>query len=154
MIQRVQSLYLLAVTILLVLAMLLPIGYYTHVGEPLSDVLRPLGITMADGIHESTWGLFAILMVSAVVSLGTIFLFRNRMLQVRMTIFSSILLIGYYVSVGIFIFTMKSNSGAEAFRPGLALALPLVCIILNYLAFRAIYSDEIMVRAADRLRRR
>ena len=27
-----------------------------------------------------------------------------------------------------------------------------VCIILNYLAFRAIYRDEVMVKAADRLR--
>jgi hypothetical protein len=28
-----------------------------------------------------------------------------------------------------------------------------VAIILNYLAFRAIYKDEVMVKAADRLRR-
>ncbi len=153
MIQRVQSLYLLVVTVLLVLTMLLPIGYYAHAGEPFSDVLRPLGISLADGSHESTWGLFAILLVSAVVSLGTIFLFRNRMLQVRMTVFSSVLLVGYYISVGVFVFVMTGNSDAEAFRPGIALALPLVCIILNYLAFRAIYSDEVMVRAADRLRR-
>ncbi len=153
MIQRVQSLYLLAVTVLLILTMLLPIGYYTYAGEPFSDVLRPLGISLADGSHESTWGLFAILLVSAVVSLGTIFLFRNRMLQVRMTVFSSVLLVGYYVATGVFIFVMKGNSEAETFRPGVALALPLVCIVLNYLAFRAIYSDEVMVRAADRLRR-
>lgn len=152
MIQRIQSVYLFVVTVLLVVTMCLPIGYYTHLNEPLSDVFKPLGVSLAGGGFESTWGLFAILVVSAVVALCTIFLFRNRMLQVRMTIFNSVLLIGYYIAAAAFIYSMMSQSDAESFRPGFALALPLICIILNYLAFRAIYRDEVMVRAADRLR--
>ena len=82
-----------------------------------------------------------------------IFLFRNRMLQIRMTIFSSILLIGYYIAFCVFMFILKGDLDAMTFQLGWALCLPVVAIILNYLAFRAIYKDEVMVKAADRLRR-
>ena len=94
-----------------------------------------------------------ILLLSALVAFCTIFLFRNRMLQIRMTIFSSILLIGYYIAFCVFMFILKGDLDAMTFQLGWALCLPVVAIILNYLAFRAIYKDEVMVKAADRLRR-
>jgi hypothetical protein len=96
--------------------------------------------------------LFGILLLSAIIALCTIFLFRNRMLQVRMTVFGSLLLIGYYIAFFAFMFILKNDLNAMAFQLGWALCLPAVCIILNYLAFRAIYRDELMVKAADRLR--
>lgn len=151
MIQRIQSVYWLVITILLVVTMLSPVGFFTPAGGTFDDVLKPMGLTMADGGYQSTWGLFGILLLNAVVSLATIFLYRNRMLQVRMSVFSALLQIGYYIAVGVFIYMLQSDLEAT-FRPGWALALPLVCIILNYLAFRATYADEVMVRAADRLR--
>ena len=137
MIQRIQSVYLLLVTILLVVAICMPVGQFIG----------------ADGVFQSTWGLFGILLLSALVAFCTIFLFRNRMLQIRMTIFSSILLIGYYIAFCVFMFILKGDLDAMTFQLGWALCLPVVAIILNYLAFRAIYKDEVMVKAADRLRR-
>lgn len=151
MIQRIQTLYLLAVTILLVVALCLPVGQFMG-ADGATEVFKPLGISHADGTTTSTWGLFSILLLSAVVSFCTIFLFRNRMLQVRMTIFSSLLLIGYYIAFVVFMLVLKKNLAATSFQIGWALCLPAVSIILNYLAFRAIYRDELMVRAADRLR--
>ena len=140
MIQRIQSVYLLLVAILLVVALCLPVGQF--IGS----------VTLADGNFQSTWGLFGILLLSAIIALCTIFLFRNRMLQVRMTVFGSLLLIGYYIAFFAFMFILKNDLNAMAFQLGWALCLPAVCIILNYLAFRAIYRDELMVKAADRLR--
>ena len=116
------------------------------------SVFKPLGVTLADGGFRSTWGLFGILLLSAIISLCTIFLFRNRMLQVRMTIFGSLLLIGYYIAFVVFVFILKEDLNVTSFQLGWALCLPAVCIILNYLAFRSIYRDELMVKAADRLR--
>ena len=46
----------------------------------------------------------------------------------------------------------RSGSDANLFRIGWALCLPLVSIVLNVLAIRAIGRDEVMVKAADRLR--
>lgn len=152
MIQRIQSVYLLVVTILLVVAMCQPVGNFIGADGIATNVFKPLGVALADGSFHSTWGLFSILLLSAVITLCTIFLFRNRMLQVRMTIFSSILLIGYYVAFAVFMFVLQNDLDAMTFQLGWALCLPVVSIVLNYLAFRAIYRDELMVKAADRLR--
>ena len=38
----------------------------------------------------------------------------------------------------------------QGFRP--AIELPLVCLLFAYLAARAVFRDELMVRAADRIR--
>ena len=38
-------------------------------------------------IRDSPWALFVILLVVAVLAFGTIFLFKKRMLQIRLTIF-------------------------------------------------------------------
>ena len=151
MIQRIQSVYWLVITTLLVVTMLSPLGFFTEAGGAFDSVLKPLGISLADGGYESTWGLFAILLLNAVVAFATIFLYKNRMLQVRMSVFSALLQIGFYVAAGVFIYMLKDDLQAS-FRPGWALALPFICIILNYLAFRATYADEVMVRASERLR--
>lgn len=151
MIQRIQSVYLLLITILLVVAMCLPIGQFIEADNLTSHVFKPLGVTLAIGETQSTWGLFGILLLSAIINFCTIFLYNNRMLQVRMTIFSGLLLIGYYITLGFFWYVLKSEL-QTSFQLGWAMCLPLICIILDYLAFRAIYRDEVMVRAADRLR--
>lgn len=143
MIQRIQSLYLLIVTALLIAAMCLPMGY---LGE---HPFKALGIDV-NGTFQSTWGIFGILMLSALVAFATIFLYKNRMLQIRMSIFNSLLLVGYYIAFIAFYFALKSD--ANLFRIGWALCLPLVSIVLNVLAIRAIGRDEVMVKAADRLR--
>ena len=96
MIQRIQSVYLLLVAILLVVALCLPVGQFIGPDGIAANVFKPLGVTLADGNFQSTWGLFGILLLSAIIALCTIFLFRNRMLQVRMTVFGS-LFNGFYL---------------------------------------------------------
>ena len=140
MIQRIQSFYLLIVTGLLITAMCLPMGYFIDTtGE---HPFKALGIDV-NGIFQSTWGIFGILMLSALVAFATIFLYKNP-------IFNSLLLVGYYIAFIAFYFALKSD--ANLFRIGWALCLPLVSIVLNVLAIRAIGRDEVMVKAADRLR--
>ena len=128
MIQRIQSVYLLVVTILIIICLCSPVGSY--IGSDYSvSALTNLCLTMAD---------------------GTIFLFKKRMLQIRLTIFSTILLIGYYATLVTFIFMLKEES--MTFSLSWTVCLPLVAIILNWLAIRAIGKDEVLVKAYDRLR--
>ncbi|MDR0892216.1 MAG: DUF4293 domain-containing protein [Mediterranea sp.] len=148
MIQRIQSVYLLIATGLLITALCLPMGYFMDASGA-QHVFKALGAQLADG-HHNTWGLFAILLLSTIVDAFTIFAFRVRILQIRLTIFSSLLLVGYYIAFVAFFFVLKPD--ATSFRVGWALCLPLVGIILNVLALRAIGRDELMVKAADRLR--
>ena len=96
MIQRIQTVYLLTVTGLLITAMCLPMGYFTDtMGE---HPFKALGMDV-NGAFQSTWGLFGILMLSTIVAFATIFLYKNRMLQIRMSIFNSLLLVGYYILI-------------------------------------------------------
>ena len=152
MIQRIQSIYLLIVTGLLIATMCLPVGQFIASDGVTTYIFKPLGVTLTEDTFQSTWGLFGILFLSAVVAFCTIFLFRNRMLQVRMTVFNSILLIGYYAAFFVFMFMLKDDLDAMTFQLGWALCLPAISIILNYLYFRYIYRDEVLVKAADRLR--
>lgn len=150
MIQRIQTVYLLVVTILLVLCICLPVGTFIGVDYSLSE-FHNLYIQLASGEKDfAPWALFAILCVSSVLSFGTIFLFKKRMLQIRLTVFSTILLIGYYVTFITFIFMLKGDKAVFSFAwPA---CLPLVAIILNWLTIRAIGKDEVLVKAYDRLR--
>ena len=122
MIQRIQTVYLLIVAGLLITAMCMPIGYFIDTMG--EHPFKALGLEINDAF-QSTWGLFGILMLSTIV-------------------------VGYYIAALAFYFALKND--ANMFRVGWALCLPLISIILNILAVRAIGRDEVMVKAADRLR--
>ena len=149
MIQRIQSVYLLIVTILAIIGLCTPIGSY--IGSDYSvSVLTNLCLTMADGTKDyAPWALFVLLLLAAALAFGTIFLFKKRMLQIRLTIFNSILLLGYYGTLAVFIFMLKEDQAT--FTPSWTICLPLVAVILNWLAIRAIGKEEVLVKAYDRL---
>ena len=98
MIQRIQTVYLLIVAIFMVLMMSFSVGHF-YTETSVSDMTN-LAVIAPDGtMNYAPWALFAILMVVAILSLVTIFLYRKRMLQIRLTLFSSIILVGYYVTL-------------------------------------------------------
>lgn len=150
MIQRIQSVYLLVVAILLVVCLCTPVGSFIASDYSVSEFTN-LSITAPDGVKDyAPWALFAILIVVALLAFVTIFLFKNRMLQIRLTIFSTILLVGYYATLVTFIFMLKGDT--MTYSASWTVCLPLVAIILNWLAIRAIGKDEVLVKAYDRLR--
>lgn len=149
MIQRIQSLYLLIVTILMVVCMCSPIGSIIAQTNEISEISN-LCITFPDGTKDyAPWALFVILLVVAALSVLTIFLYNKRMLQIRLTIFSSVMLIGYYMALVAFIFMLAEDT---SFTPSWSICLPFAGIILNWLAIRGIGADEALIKACDRLR--
>lgn len=149
MIQRIQTIYLLAVTILMVICMCNPIGSIIAGTNEIS-AFSNLSITLPDGtVDYSPWALFAILLVVSILSFITIFLFKKRMLQIRLTIFSSVMLIGYYMALVAYIFMLAEEA---SFSPSWTICIPFIGVILNWLAIRGIGADEALVKAYDRLR--
>ena len=149
MIQRIQSVYLLAETILMIICMCSPVGSIIAGTQEISE-FGNLFITLPDGTKDfAPWALFVILLVVAILSFGTIFLFKKRMLQIRLTIFSSVVLIGYYMALVAYIFMLAEEA---SFSASWTICLPFVCLILNWLAIRGIGADEALVKAYDRLR--
>lgn len=147
MIQRIQSVYMLIVTGLLIAALCLPI---CDLMEPNGALyaFKPLGIAFSKG-WQSTWGLFSILLITVIIEGLTILCYKVRILQLRMIIFNSLLLVGYYLALVAFYFVLKADF---SFTPKFGIILPFIGIVFNYLAARAILRDEAMVHAADRLR--
>ena len=153
MIQRIQTLYLLAACILCVATLCTPLAYFhTEAGEPVAT-LYSLWTTHADAGSQSyaNWALFALLVIVSVLSFMDIFLFRRRALQMRIANFGLILLVGWYLAYAVFVYLFMSTN-AVSFRPHWTVALPFAAIVLLYLAFRGILRDEQLVRSLDRLR--
>ncbi|KAA6349246.1 hypothetical protein EZS27_003357 [termite gut metagenome] len=152
MIQRIQSACLLLVTGLLIASMCLPLGYFLNENEVVTYIFKAVGIRDMGNRFHPTWGLAVILLICIIIAFTTIFFYKRRILQIKMLIFNNILLIGYYIDIATFYFMAKGKPETSSFQISWALCFPMIAIILNYLAIRAIKRDEAMVRAADRLR--
>ena len=106
MIQRIQSVYLLLITVLAVVALCMPMGRFLQDGV-LTAELYNLYLMPANGeAVYAPWALFALLLLVAISSFGCIFLFKKRMLQVRIIIFNALLLVGYYIAYGVFVYIL------------------------------------------------
>ncbi|MFA5470286.1 MAG: DUF4293 domain-containing protein [Bacteroidales bacterium] len=153
MIQRIQSLYLLTASILLALALFMPwISFFGQEGELYQLKAFQVEQILGQGAQAfSFWALGALLIIAAALSFVGIFLFKNRPLQSRFCIFNAILLIGFYLVFLIFmLYARKSLDASLGLNFGLA--LPLIALILNFMALRAINKDEALVQSYHRLR--
>lgn len=154
MIQRIQSIYLLLVAALMAVTLFAPLAWFaSEAGE-----FRLFAFALRDEAGESvqsTLYMGVLLALACALPLVTLFLFKRRLLQIRLCVVEMVLLLGaaameavyYFLSWRVFSDLIFHTQG---FRP--AIALPLVCLLFAWLAARAILRDELMVRAADRIR--
>lgn len=85
--------------------------------------------------------------VSFIVSIATIFLFKNRPLQMRLCIYNSIILLAFQ---GWIIYMLVKMWGE--YRFSVTCAFPLLAGLLTMIALRFINKDEALVRASSSLR--
>lgn len=151
MLQRIQTVYLLLITVCAVLCMCMPVGHFHQNGICVADLYN-LWLAPVDGMRTfSPWAMFVLLLLTAVASFAAVFLYKRRMLQVRLTVFGGLFLVGYYIVLATFVYLFKSRLEAD-FTISWTVAFPAVGLILEYLAFRGIMKDELIVRSLDRLR--
>lgn len=153
MLQRIQTVYLLLVSVLMLSLLFLPLAVLQS-GDKLYS-FDVFGLSTLLGEKEllyPTWGLLVLDVIAMVIALVTIFLFKKRMLQIRLTIFNTILLFGFYGLFAYMIYGFKGEFGELVYTLKFAAAFPAVCIVLNYLAIRNIGADEALVRSLNRLR--
>ena len=149
MIQRIQTLYLLLAAGLVACAAFLPLASFASGGEEFR--LYAFGLRTADGeTVQSTLYMGILLALALVLPLATIFLFKRRMLQFRLGVVEMILLLGAQIVMGIYYFLsyrLFSSFEFHAQSVKLPLVLPLIAMIFTYLAVRAIFRDELMIRS-------
>ncbi|MBO7300969.1 MAG: DUF4293 domain-containing protein [Tidjanibacter sp.] len=144
MLQRRQTLYLLAV-----------------VGFMVALCLCPMVTYLADGVEGTLvafdyWWIGALFSLCTLLPFVTIWLFKNRMLQVRLLFAEVVLLVGaqifalwYAIGITGEVKAMSSLAVATIKTPTF---FPLIGIILTIMAIRAILKDERLVRSLDRIR--
>lgn len=168
MIQRVQSLYLIAIVILHIALFFLPVfvagtlpdanpaGYvYLGVGKMSFSTGLNNMTDIQDGIGIL---LIALNVLIALLALVDIFLFRNRPLQLRVSRFVALVVIIFIAALfyasqhtkDIFVGRMGNVPFESAYKIGIW--LPILSLILAILAGRGIMKDERLVRSADRIR--
>ena len=153
MIQRIQSVYLFAVAVLMCIAPFLPLGTFISADQLALQTLQPIGGTGGTLAWMSTWnvGLAILQLLVAILAIVTIFSYRKRKRQMHLTAGSMLLLTAYYVAAILPISTACNELNAS-FHISWSLCLPAIAIILDYLAYKAIRHDDLLVKAADRLR--
>lgn len=161
MIQRIQTLYLLVVVALGVTLVFVPVLQLT---TPLEAADLHIYNLSASGLEEITaedcqpvinqqglWGLLVTTVLIPLMALVDIFLYKKRILQARLNIFTVMLCLGWYGVLAIYTWWAKLALTVEWHVLPWA-AIPLVCLVLTLMATRAILKDEALVRAADRIR--
>ena len=147
MIQRIQTLYLLIIAALMAVTLFSGLAWFA--GDAGEFGLYAFGLKTAEGeLVQSTVYMGVLLALACALPLVTVFLFRRRLLQM-------VLLLGSLVMEGVYYFLSwrvfsDLTFHTQGFKP--AIVLPLVCLLFAYLAARAIFRDELLVRAADRIR--
>jgi len=157
MIQRIQTVFLVLVVIIGIVASFMPIlsftGYettyimnlYKTVAE--SDVTNIVAKNMGVGVLQGVIQLLALVII---------FLYKNRQLQMKLAKLNILLIALEIAAIVIYSDTVKTAIGPTAndvvvnFKFGAI--IPVLSLILTYLAIHFIKKDDKLVRAADRLR--
>lgn len=149
MIQRVQTLFLLVITILSALLIFLPFQE-VKVGESIYQLCLMPGC-LSGMVKPFIYVPIALNFVVLILSLITIFMYRNRKKQMK---FAQLLLLFSALLIGN-LFVMHFFKGDEAAMQTdykIASFFPAINAICAFLAMRFIKKDEELVRSADRIR--
>lgn len=150
MIQRIQTLYLLAIVALGIALIWLPVVQLVTPEE--AEQLHIWELTALGGVPlQGLWGLLVTTALIPLLALVDIFLYKKRLLQARLNIFLALLCLGYYGVLAIYIWQATLALGVDWHILPYA-SFPLVCFVLTLMATRRILKDEALVRAADRIR--
>ena len=137
----------LIVTALMAVTLFAPLAWFA--GEAGEFGLYAFSLKTAAGeAVQPTVYMGVVLALACVLPFITIFLFKRRLLQLRLCVGSAVMEgVYYFLSYRVF---AEQTFHTQVLKP--AVVLPLVCLLFAYLAARAVFRDELMVRAADRIR--
>jgi len=152
MIQRIQSLYLLGSFVLIGMMFFFPLANLSTAEQSYEFLYRGIpAITEGAPAIFMAYPVVILLSIILLLSLITIFLFKKRMLQIRLCIFNMICMLG---AMGLIYYSISSQAKTLSAITDYSLinAFPLVALVLTYLALRNIGKDEAMIRSMDRIR--
>ncbi|MBO9700150.1 MAG: DUF4293 domain-containing protein [Sporocytophaga sp.] len=156
MIQRIQSVLLFFVAVVMVLTLFFPIWEKTEPQTGLKIIVNSFKAyettNPGDAVYASSY-IAAIAIVAAVTALISIFKYKNRLFQMKLGLVNS-LLMSALIGANVYAIHEVKKIGFTLYEESFDIAffLPIAGIILNMLANRFIRKDEELVRSVDRLR--
>jgi len=151
MIQRIQSVFLLAVAVLSGLLMAGDLIILDNgTGTLFSVSFAGLG-EVGGKFLQRLWPLSVIIALVPAMALAAIFLYKKRNLQMRVTMLIVLLSIGTLIMGAFYIYMFDRKIEVSLIFKVKAL-FPLISAILAGLAYRKILQDDLLVRSYDRLR--
>ncbi len=161
MIQRIQTVYLLIIAILGILTLCLPIfGIHSPTIE--SDNIYMFDLWAKLPLDIGTWVTFLpiVALLIPVVSGITIFLFKNRQLQIKLAIILLVFIVLFYILIACFVIIgyfelsliFPEGSGSYHIDLKIGAFCLIIGMVINILSIAAIRRDEKLVRSLDRIR--
>ena len=152
MIQRIQSIFLFVSLCFTGSMFFVPVAELVYeTGEILAFDFTGFYITEAGTTTciSNQYSIMTFGILICALNFITIFMYRSRLLQIRLCIYNILLLAGL---LGVTFFVLYSVPNVQSVSFRLPVVFPVIAIILYYLAFRSIRRDELMVQALSRLR--
>ncbi|MDD3309004.1 MAG: DUF4293 domain-containing protein [Dysgonamonadaceae bacterium] len=149
MFQRIQTVYLFLVCVCMAVSIFSPLAIMECNGSTVE--LNAFSFYKGVDIAFETIVLFVIGLISSLISLIAIFLFKNRKKQIRITIWNIIIMIVFIVYL-LYLSFMKGDVVGIFTKFSWGALLPLIAIIFAIISIKRIKKDEELVRSLERLR--
>lgn len=150
MLQRIQSVYLILAAAAMLISIAVPLASFHFNSDEV--LFEAMGIYLNGDLTDSTWGLFVIGLTSSILALITLFLYKNRLMQIRLSIFNIVLMIGFYLYFGFILYKVYPVENLVFSKVGFGAIMPVISIIFTILAIRKIGADEALIQSLNRLR--
>ena len=149
MIQRVQSIYLLITAIIMLAMIFLPVMEFSR-GDQV-QILSLLSLGAYSALPKFV--LPAIVMFASILAFITIFIYKNRKMQIQICCWVLILDILIYALI-FYSYNAFSDivESGTFFFPKIAISFPLISLLLVCMAISAIKKDDRLVSSLGRLR--
>ena len=152
MIQRIQTLFLLAASVLMGLLVFIPMATIVDFKNNTFQFFSRGLIRQDMQVVIPSIPFLAIIILIAILLFLAVFLYKNRMRQIRICVFSMLLLIGVH---GLFMYHssyIKKHIDILSINYNITIMFPILSLILVYMASRAIRKDDRLVKSYDRIR--
>jgi membrane-associated HD superfamily phosphohydrolase len=150
MIQRIQSIFLGLAALFLLSTVFLPVAEMIREGQTMGILLSGL-MDEETGLFEQNLWQPTLCFMTAFISIATIFMYKDRNRQMRITRLNMILTAFLSISTPVMA-RMQMLRDTDLIIYKVPVVFPAVAAILLYLAFRGIKKDDDLVKSADRLR--
>ncbi len=147
MIQRVQTVYIFVAALLVATLLKLKFAEIAVNDEIMTFTAK--GISSSSEMIFNGLPIFIFIGFIVVLHLVIIFLYKKRIRQIRFLVFTILLLLGLF---GVFFYFAYAGFENASIAFKIPVAFPLVAVILDYLAIRAIGKDEALIRSLNRIR--